>query len=208
MITTEHLWYASYRLCILLAICFSGLLAHGILPDTMLSVLLVPVIKDKTCKASSLDNYRPIALASTLSKVLERILLSRLQEYVTTTENQFGFKSEHGTDLCVYALKEVVSKYKRHNTTVFMCFLDATKAFDRINHGKLFTVLQERGVPPYLIRILYYWYTKQTMKVRWGKAVSPSFPVTNGVRQGGILSPVLFNLYMDGLSQRLQKCWR
>lgn len=131
-----NLKFASYRLSVLLALCFNGLLAYGILADSLLSILLVPVIKDKTCKVTSIDNYRPIALAS-ISKVLERILLERLQVHVKTTDNQFGFKNKHGTDLCIYALKEIVSTYKRKNSTVFMCFLDASKAFDRVNHGKL-----------------------------------------------------------------------
>lgn len=100
-----NLKFASYRLSVLLALCFNGLLAYGILADSLLSILLVPVIKDKTCKVSSIDNYRPIALAS-ISKVLERILLER---HVKTTDNQFGFKNKHGTDLCIYALKEIVS---------------------------------------------------------------------------------------------------
>lgn len=89
---------------------------------------------------------------------------------------------------------------------MFLCFLDASKAFDRINHGKLFEKLKQRGVPPYLIRIIHFWYTQQTMKVRWGAVTSEPFFVSNGVRQGGILSPLLFNLYVDDLSQRLRQC--
>lgn len=205
-ITAEHLRFASHRVFVLLALSFSGMLVHGILSSSMLSVLLVPVIKDKTGKISSIENYRPIALTSVLSKVLERILLDRLEKYVVTTDYQFGFKSKHGTDMCIYALKEAVSKYTKQNSTMFLCFLDASKAFDRINHGKLFVKLQERGVPPYLIRVLHFWYANQTMRVRWGNTTSDPFLVTNGVRQGGILSPMLFNLYMDDLSKRLKDC--
>ena len=90
---------------VLLSICFSHLLLHDILPDSLLTVTLVPVIKDKAGKAGSLANYRPIALASILSKVLERILLDRLSVFISTTDNQFGFKAKHSTDLCIYALK-------------------------------------------------------------------------------------------------------
>ena len=205
-IYAEHLKNASLRIVPLLAICMTGLLVHGVLPDSMIAVLLVPVIKNKTGKISSKDNYRPIALASVLSKVLERILLDRLELYLLTNDNQYGFKRKHGTDMCVFALKEIVAKYRSLNATMFLCFLDASKAFDRVNHTKLFQKLSLRGVPGYLIRILAYWYTNQTMMVRWGNAISESFIVTNGVRQGGILSPYLFNIYMDELSNKLNVC--
>ncbi len=61
-ITAEHLKHACQRILVLLALCFTGLLIHGVLPESMLSVLLVPVIKDKMGKISSIENYRPIAL--------------------------------------------------------------------------------------------------------------------------------------------------
>ena len=205
-IAAEHIKLASGKLCPLLAMCYTGLLVHGVLPDSMLSVLVVPVIKDKVGKLNSSENYRPIALASVLSKMLETVLLSRLEKYVLTTDNQFGFKKKLGTDLCIYALKEMLHGYYRQNTTMFMCFIDASKAFDRINHYKLFLKLSNCGVPSYLIRILVYWYSHQTMRVKWGNVTSAPFRVTNGVRQGGILSPFLFNVYMNDLSLSLNMC--
>ncbi len=171
----------------------------------MMTVLLVPVVKDKAGKVSSSDNYRPIALASVLSKVVEHILLERVNTLICSSENQFGFKPKHGTDMRIYVLKELLSDYKRKNSSVFMCFLDASKAFDRVNHGKLFKKLSE-GVPKYIVRILSYWYAHQTMQVKWDDCVSTPFQVSNGVRQGSILSPILFNFYMNSLSKELKMC--
>ena len=70
-------------------------------------------------------------------------------------------------------------------------FLDASKAFDRLNHWLLFDKLITRGIPLIVIRILVYWYSNQQFCVRWVNTLSAEFYVTNGVRQGGILSPVL-----------------
>jgi hypothetical protein len=72
----------------------------------------------------------------------------------------------------------------------------ATKAFDRVNHGLLFRKLQDRNVPPCLINTLACWYSKLYAVVRWNASFSENFQVCCGVRQGGILSPFLFNVYM------------
>uniref|UniRef100_A0AAZ1XJK6 Reverse transcriptase domain-containing protein n=1 Tax=Oreochromis aureus TaxID=47969 RepID=A0AAZ1XJK6_OREAU len=163
-------------------------------------------MKDKAAKVSCLDNYRPIALASILSKVLERILFDRVSVFISSLDNQFGFKPKHGTDMCIYALKEIVSLYRAKNSSVLMCFIDTSKAFDRVNHRKLFDKLKRRGVPQYIVRILSYWYAHQNMQVKWGSSISAPFGVSNGVREGGILSPILFNLYVDDLSIQLRAC--
>ena len=103
----------------------------------------------------------------------------------------------------MYAFKEAVLKYRSINSNVYSCFVDASKAFDRVNHYVLFDKLIKRGVPLYVVRILIFWYTTQTMYVRWNNVISSGFGVSNGVRQGGILSLYLFCVYMDDLSNKL-----
>ena len=87
-----------------------------------------------------------------------------------------------------------------------MCIVfTASKAFDRVNHTKLFSKLLELGVPKWIIKVLAQWYCNQSVCVRWGSVFSDFFLVNNGVRQGGILSPLLFNVYINELSVSLSK---
>ena len=145
-------------------------------------------------------------MSSIASKIFEHIIILRLEEYLWTNDNQFGFKSGHSTDLCIYALSEFIEYFKSRSTSVYVAFLDASKAFDKISHWILFRKLIDRKVPIYLVKILCYWYQHQIMSVRWGCSISKGFNVTNGVRQGGVLSPKLFNVYIDGLSNILNNC--
>ena len=79
---------------------------------------------------------------------------------------QFGFKPTLGTYICIYSLKEIIGSYSQLNGCVFSCFLDASKAFDRVKHSMLFTKLLRRGAPDiYIVRLLMFWYAHQTMCV-------------------------------------------
>ena len=129
------------------------------------------------------------------SKLIEMIILDRIEMYMDTNPYQFGFKKKPRTDQCIYVLKEVIDLYRSLNGSVFVCFLDASKAFDRVNHRTL-KKLSQMGVPGYILCPLAYWYKNQTMCIRWGAVYCVKFKVTNGVRQGGTLSPYLFNVYV------------
>ena len=85
--------------------------------------------------------------------------------------------------------------------------MDASKAFDKVNHGKLLNILQERNTPEYIVRILKYWFNNQLLCVRWGDSITDFFTVTNGVRQGGMLSPYLFNVYYNKISMKLNNMY-
>ena len=204
-IFAEHIVYASPSVHPLLSICFNAFIVHGFLPSDLTDTVLVPIVKEKTGDISDKGNYRPIALASVVSKVFEMSLLVKLEKYLYSSDYQFGFKPKHSTYLCIYTLKEVIEFYKSQSSSVYVCFMDASKAFDRVNHWTLFKKLIDRGMPDVFVRLLVYWYRTQNACVRWSTAGSEMFTVSNGVRQGGILSPLFCNVYMDGLSDILCK---
>ena len=100
------------------------------------------------------NNYRPIALATIVSKLFQSVLLLKYEYILTTSANQFGFKAAHRSDLYMNALKELIKHYTRRNTTVFVFFFDASRAFDIIDHCLLFKRLITREVPLFIMRLI------------------------------------------------------
>jgi len=87
---------------------------------------------------------------------------------------------------------------------VYLAALDIKKAFDSVNHNKLFNCLLLRGVPICIINVLRDWYSKLFVRVKWGTALSDVAMVSCGVRQGGVISPVLFNVFINVFINRLR----
>ena len=168
-----------------------------------MQVLIVPLLKGKFKSPSESSNYRPIAIATAASKIFETIIYERLRKYLHTSDNQFGFKPHHSTELCVYALKEVVHYYRNLNTPVFLCFVDIKSAFDRLSYWKLLSKIIDRGAPLLIVNLLKFWFCMQDLRVGWGNSLSELFKMKNGIRQGSILSPHFFNIYVDDLNYAL-----
>ena len=138
-----------------------------------------------------------------MSKDIEILVLSKTECFLNTSDNQFGFKKKHGTDMCINAFRhfrQTIEYYKQNSSKVFICYLDATKAFDRVNHWLLFKKLLDLNLPLHIGRLLVCWYSSQRFNVQWGDCSSKCFSAANGVPQGGIISPWLFNIYIDDLS--------
>ena len=206
-ISNEHFKHANEKLHILMSLLYSSLLIHGFLPDTMMTTIIAPIIKNKSGDLSDNNNYRPIALATVASKLFESLILSRAIPFLITCDNQFGFKKHHSTEMLIFLLKELFRNYIANGSSMYVTMLDASKAFDKVNHSKLFGKLIDRGCPAFIVRILYHWYSTQQFTIRWCQGFSSFFTVSNGVKQGGILSPHLFNVYMDDLSVNLNKLY-
>ena len=148
----------------MLAMCFTGLFIHGVLPPSMISAVLVPIVKNKRISICSKKKLQAHCSSEYNVKTTRK---NNFSEALETCSNQFGFKAKHSTDMCILVFKEAILKYRDLSSNVYTCFLDASKAFDRVNHFKLFTTLSKRNVPMYIIRILIFWYTSQTMYVRF-----------------------------------------
>ena len=184
------------------------MLVHGFSPDSMLVGTIVPIPKHKRQLVCTSDNFRAITLGSIVAKLFDVVILSKEQNALATSHLQFGFKQNMSTTHCTYVMMETISYYNANGSNVYALMLDASKAFDRFNYCKLFRVLLKRKVSPdspLVLRLLLYMYTKQKLQVRWGSSMSSQFTACNGVKQGAILSPILFSIYMDGLFEQLEK---
>jgi hypothetical protein len=166
--------------------------------------IVVPVVKDKSGDVTKLSNYRGITLSSCVSKLFEMCLLNKCTKYLYSSDLQCGFKKKLGCRNAIYALRVVTEYYVKHGSTVNICSVDMSKAFDRVNHCVLFMKLMKRRVPVIIIKLLRNWYSKCVAMVRWGGAYSKLFRVLSGVRQGGVMSPVLFAVYVNDILCKLQ----
>ena len=163
-LVSDHLIHSLPAICSSLASLSTAILRHGYMPKPIRDCTIVPIPKGNKDLSSS-DNYRPIALAPTLSKALEWCILLSYPDHFLTSGLQFGFKQKMSTTLCTGA----VSRCMHENSAVYACFIDASKAFDLVNHKILFERLFDRKLPAYLIRFFLSWYKEQRMRVRLGE---------------------------------------
>ena len=204
-LSSENFIYASNRLNIYLSFLFTSIFRYSVIPHKFMKVFIVPLIKDKCGNLNSKDNYRPISLACVISKLFERSILDKCKQYLITNDNQFAFKKHHNTSMCVLALKQILFEYTNKSTPIYACFLDISKAFDRINNDKLINILKERNVPVFILGVLIYWFCNQLFYVRWQNTLLDSFNPTCGLRQGSVISPIFFSVYMEKCSDMLNK---
>jgi hypothetical protein len=181
------------------------MIVHGHYASELLVSTIVSLPKDlQKSDVCSSDNYRGIALMSCLNKIADWILLLKYPKSFETSNMQYAFKKGHSTSMCTLALKEVVNYYCNRKGKVYCAMLDASKAFDGVKFDKLFNILKQRGIPALILRLLLHQYTSQKVRTLWKGETSTFFNTVNGVRQGGVISPILFTLYIDVLLQRLK----
>ena len=181
-----------------------SLIIHGHIPQVFLLCSLVPIVKNANESKLSSNNYRLIAISSLILKIFDHILIVLSEPNLNPSCYQYGFQKGKSTGLCTWTLTETINFFRNRNTPVFLCLMDLTKAFDLVKLSLLFQKLSQK-VSPILIRFLVFSYIHQECVVSWDGVQSSSFSIANGVRQGAVLSPALFNIYIDSLFEDLRK---
>ena len=128
---------------------------------------------------------------------MRKILQARFQQYVNSElpDVQAGFRKGRGTRDQIANIHWIMDKAREFQKNIYFCSINYTKAFDCVDHKKLWTILKEMGIPDHLTCLLRNLYAGQETRVRTGHGTTDWFPIGKGVHQGCILSPWLFNLY-------------
>ena len=108
------------------------------------------------------------------------------------------------TTICTTLLLETITYYRENRSDCFLLLLDASKAFDRVEYVKLFQTLRGRKICPTVLRLIMHMYVNQKILIRWNQLISQTCAISNGVKQGGVLSPILYSVYVDNLIKILR----
>ena len=132
-----------------------------------------------------------------------KILQARFQQYMNCKlpDVQAGFKKGRGTRDQIANIRWIMEKPRELQKNIYFCFIDYAKAFDSVDHNKLWKTLKEMGIPDHLTCLLRNLYAGQETTVRTGHGTMVWFQIGKGVRQGYILSPCLFNLYAEYITR-------
>ena len=188
-----------------LAVVFRSFLIHGEVTSQLLCCAFLPLFKGGHKSAAKTDSYRAIAGSSQLLKLFDNVILLLWGHLLTSDSLQFGYKCGTSTAQCSWLVKEVADFYVQRGTPVIGVTLDCSKAFDKCLFDKLFQKLSDRNLPSIVIRALVHVYEEQEGCVKLLENKSDMFRITNGTRQGSVLSPTLFAVYLDGLLLQLRE---
>lgn len=205
-LTSEHVQFSHPIIISLLSMLFNLMIKYEFVPDSFGVGIIIPIPKnDSSNNFSKVSDYRGITVSPVISKLFELCIVENIKYLLRTSDAQFGFKSGIGCNHAIYSARSIINYCTTNNSTVNLCSLDISKAFDKINHFAIFSKLMDRQIPRNLISLLANWYSKNFAVVRWNTFLSHSVKMFTGVRQGGILSPYLFAILVDDILIKLKK---
>jgi hypothetical protein len=150
------------------------------------------------------SNVRPISISDVFHTIMEKWILMRIQEVYVHSPKQFGFRKGYSCQHAIITVLETIKFSKKKKKRLFLCLIDASKAFDKINRYKLWVILKNICKPA-IIRYLIKYYSNSYAFVKIDKKESDYFKTELGVKQGGCLSPLLFAIYVADLEEIINK---
>ena len=193
-------------LCPYMVDIFNAILDSGYFPELWTKGVIVPLHKKNDL--SNVSNYRGITLVSCFSKIFTGIINNRVTKWIESNEMlsdaQCGFRSGRSTVDAIFILKSIVDIVLNDKKKLFCCFVDLKKAFDSINLNNLCYKIYHKGLNGKLFRIIKNMYTTVKACVKGCNSYSDYFECAVGLKQGEVISPVLFSLFIDDLELFLQ----
>ncbi|CAH1224416.1 unnamed protein product [Diabrotica balteata] len=184
-----------------LADLFNTVYDTGIIPQEWLKSAFITIPKKQAAKECS--DYRTLSLMSHTLKVLLKIIHKRIYERLEEdiSETQFGFRNGMGTREGLFAINILIQRCRDVSVDLHLCFVDYEKAFDKVRHKKLISILMNKRIDSKIINIVQTLYWNQSAIVQIDGQHSEEMRICRGVRQGCVLSPLLFNLYSEEIFQ-------
>ncbi len=180
---------------------------RGNVPQQWKDSKIVTIYKNKGDKTVC-GNSRGISLLAVAGKVLTKIMLKRLISHIaeeSLPESQCGFRKDRGTVDMIFTTRQLQEKCREQNKNLFMAFIDLSKAFDTISRETMWEILRKCGCPPKFIAITRQFHDGMMARVSVGGNESEPFSVSTGVRQGCVLAPVLFNIFLICVTSILRR---
>ncbi|KAK3507410.1 hypothetical protein QTP70_019647 [Hemibagrus guttatus] len=187
-----------------LASLFNRVLESERMPEEWRRSVLVPIFKNKG-DVQSCSNYRGIKLMSHTMKLWERVVEARLRKVVDICEQQYGFMPRKSTTDAIFALRILMEKYRDGQRELHCVFVDLEKAYDRVPREELWYCMRKSGVAEKYVRVVQDMYERSRTVVRCAVGQTEEFKVEVGLHQGSTLSPFLFAIVMDQLSEEVRQ---
>ncbi|KAK3515161.1 hypothetical protein QTP70_008184 [Hemibagrus guttatus] len=183
---------------------FNRVLESERIPEEWRRSVLVPIFKNKG-DVQSCSNYRGIKLMSHTMKLWERVVEARLRKVVEICEQQYGFMPRKSTTDAIFALRILMEKYRDGQKELHCVFVDLEKAYDRVPREELWYCMRKSGVAEKYVRVVQDMYERSRTVVRCAVGQTEEFNVEVGLHQGSALSPFLFAIVMDQLSEEVRQ---